>query len=76
MKNKKILAITTSIALSTTTLAFANEIKIVGKNGQDYVPFKILVKKLGGEVKEFKEELKVSVNSKKVIIQTKSITIR
>lgn len=72
MKNKKILALTTVIALSTTTLAFANEIKIVEKNGQDYVPFKTLVKKLGGEVKESKEELKVSVNSKEVIIQNKS----
>lgn len=72
MKNKKILALTTVIALSTTTLAFANEIKIVEKNGHDYVPFKTLVKKLGGEVKESKEELKVSVNSKEVIIQNKS----
>ncbi|WP_052952000.1 stalk domain-containing protein [Paraclostridium benzoelyticum] len=72
MKNKKILALTTVIALSTTTLAFANEIKIVEKNGQDYVPFKTLVKKLGGEVKESKEELKVNVNSKEVIIQNKS----
>lgn len=72
MKNKKILALTTVIALSTTTLAFANEIKIVEKNGHDYVPFKTLVKKLGGEVKESKEELKVNVNSKEVTIQNKS----
>lgn len=72
MKNKKILALTTVIALSTTTLAFANEIKIVEKNGHDYVPFKTLVKKLGGELKESKEELKVNVNSKEVTIQTKS----
>lgn len=72
MKNKKILALTTVIALSTTSLAFANEIKIIEKNGQDYVPFKTLVKKLGGEVKESKEELKGSVNSKEVIIQNKS----
>ncbi|WP_278682595.1 stalk domain-containing protein [Paraclostridium bifermentans] len=72
MKNKKILALTTVIALSTTTLAFANEIKIVEKNGHDYVPFKTLVKKLGGEVKESKEELKANVNSKEIIIQTKS----
>lgn len=72
MKNKKILALTTVIALSTTSLAFANEIKIIEKNGQDYVPFKTLVKKLGGEVKESKEELEGSVNSKEVIIQNKS----
>ncbi len=72
MKNKKILALTTVIALSTTTLAFANEIKIVEKNGHDYVPFKTLVKKLGGEVKESKEELKVNVNSTEVTIQNKS----
>ncbi|WP_085282332.1 stalk domain-containing protein [Paraclostridium bifermentans] len=72
MKNKKILALTTVIALSTTTLAFANEIKIVEKNGHDYVPFKTLVKKLGGEVKESKEELKVNINSKEVTIQNKS----
>lgn len=31
MKNKKILALTTVLALSTTTLAFANEIKMVEK---------------------------------------------
>lgn len=72
MKNKKILALTAVLALSTTTLAFANEIKIVEKNGQEYVPFKTLVKKLGGEVKESKEELKANVNSKEIIIQTKS----
>ncbi|EQK43678.1 copper amine oxidase N-terminal domain protein [[Clostridium] bifermentans ATCC 638] len=72
MKNKKILALTTVLALSTTSLAFANEIKIIEKNGQDYVPFKTLVKKLGGEVKGSKEELKVSVNSKEVIIKNKS----
>ena len=72
MKNKKILALTTVIALSTTTLAFANEIKIVEKNGHEYVPFKTLVKKLGGEVKESKEEFKVNVNSKEVTIKTKS----
>ena len=51
MKNKKILALTTILALSTTTLAFANEIKMVEKNGHDYVPFKTLVKKLGGKYK-------------------------
>lgn len=72
MKNKKILVLSTVIALSTTTLAFANEIKIIEKNGHDYVPFKTLVKKLGGEVKESKEELKVNVNSKEVTIQNKS----
>ena len=72
MKNKKILALTTVLALSTTTLAFANEIKMVEKNGHDYVPFKTLVKKLGGEVKESKEELKVNVNSKEVTIQNNS----
>lgn len=76
MKNKKILALTIVIALSTTTLAFANEIKMVEKNGQDYVPFKTLVKKLGGEVKETKEDLKVNVNSKKLIIQTESSFIK
>lgn len=72
MKNKKILALTTVIALSTTTLAFANEIKIVEKNGQEYVPLKTLVKKLGGEVNESKEELKINVNSKEVTIKNKS----
>lgn len=72
MKNKKILALTTVLALSTTTLAFANEIKMVEKNGHDYVPFKILVKKLGGEVEESKDELKANINSTKITIQTKS----
>ncbi len=72
MKNKKILTLTAVIALSTTSLGFANEIKIIEKNGQDYIPFKILAKKLGREVKESKEELKVSINSKEVIIKNKS----
>ncbi|GAA0099868.1 hypothetical protein UT300012_05820 [Paraclostridium bifermentans] len=72
MKNKKILALTTILALSTTTLAFANEIKMVEKNGHDYVPFKTLVKKLGGEVEESKDELKANINSTKITIQTKS----
>lgn len=72
MKNKKILALTTVIALSTTTFAFANEIKMVEKNGHDYVPFKTLVKKLGGEVDESKDELKANVNSKQITIKTKS----
>ena len=72
MKNKKILALTTVLALSTTTLAFANEIKMVEKNGHDYVPFKTLVKKLGGEVEESKDELKANINSTKITIQTKS----
>lgn len=72
MKNKKILALTTVLALSTTTLAFANEIKMVEKNGHDYVPFKILVKKLGGEVEESKDELKANINSTKITIKTKS----
>ena len=76
MKKKKILALTTVIALSTTTLAFANEIKMVEKNGQDYVPFKTLVKTLGGEIKETKEELKVNVNSKKLTIQTETPFIK
>lgn len=72
MKNKKILALTTVLALSTTTLAFANEIKMVEKNGHDYVPFKTLVKKLGGEVEESKDEVKANINSTKITIQTKS----
>ncbi|WGX75711.1 stalk domain-containing protein [Paraclostridium bifermentans] len=72
MKNKKILALTTVLALSTTTLAFANEIKMVEKNGHDYVPFKTLVKKLGGEVEESKDELKANINSTQITIQTKS----
>lgn len=72
MKNKKILALTTVLALSTTTLAFANEIKMVEKNGHDYVPFKTLVKKLGGEVEESKDELKANINSTKITIKTKS----
>lgn len=72
MQNKKILALTTVLALSTTTLAFANEIKMVEKNGHDYVPFKTLVKKLGGEVEESKDELKANINSTKITIQTKS----
>lgn len=72
MKNKKILVLTTIIALSTTTLAFANEIKIVEKNGHDYIPFKKLVKELGGEVEESKEELKANINSTQITIQTKS----
>lgn len=76
MKKKKILILTTVIALSTTTLAFANEIKMFEKNGQDYVPFKTLVKKLGGEIKETKEELKVNINSKQLIIQTETSFIK
>ncbi len=45
---------------------------MVEKNGHDYVPFKILVKKLGGEVEESKDELKANINSTKITIQTKS----
>jgi hypothetical protein len=76
MKNKKILALTTVIALSTTTLAFANEIKIVEKNGQDYVPFKKLVKKLGGEVEESKGELKANIDSTQIIIKNQSSFVK
>lgn len=76
MKNKKILALTTVIALSTTTLAFANEIKIVEKNGQDYVPFKKLVKNLGGEVEESKDELKANIDSTQIIIKNQSSFVK
>lgn len=76
MKNKKILALTTVIALSTTTLAFANEIKMVEKNGQDYVPFKKLVKKLDGEVEESKDELKANIDSTQIIIKNQSSFVK
>lgn len=76
MKNKKILALTTVIALSTTTLAFANEIKMVKKNGQDYVPFRKLVKNLGGEVEESKDELKANIDSTQIIIKNQSSFVK
>ncbi|GAA0708661.1 hypothetical protein GCM10008904_18880 [Paraclostridium ghonii] len=72
MKNKKVLALATVITLCTTTLAFANEIKVIQKNGEEYVPFKKLVKELGGKVEESKEELKINVSSKQITIQNQS----
>lgn len=76
MKNKKVLALTTVITLCTTTLAFANEIKVIQKNGQEYVPFKKLVKELGGKVEESKEELKINVSSKQITIQNQSSFVK
>lgn len=76
MKNKKVLALATVITLCTTTLAFANEIKVIQKNGEEYVPFKKLVKELGGKVEESKEELKINVSSKQITIQNQSSFVK
>lgn len=71
MKNKSILPLALIIALLTTTFIFANDVEIIEKNGQQYIPLKRLISNLGGEIKENKSELNVIIKTQQIKIDNK-----
>lgn len=68
MKSRTIIGLTLIGIISTSSIAFANDIKILKKSDVDYIPLKKVIQKSGGKID-------IKDNTAKVIIDGKSIVI-
>ncbi|CEN79984.1 stalk domain-containing protein [Paraclostridium sordellii] len=68
MKSRTIIGLTLIGIISTSSIAFANDIKILKKSDVDYIPLKKVIQKSGGKIN-------IEDNTAKVIIDGKSIVI-
>ena len=62
MKNKKITTITIITIICTTGVVFANEIKMIQKNNQEYIPLKQLAKNIDKKITLEKDSSFAKVN--------------
>lgn len=69
---KRVLSLMIISFLSTTMIAFADDIKIIQKNGSEFIPLKKLIKNLGGDIKENKSQTNLKIKSKQIIIINES----
>lgn len=72
MKNKKIIGLATVGVICTSSISFANDIKILKKDSTEYIPLKKVIQKAGGEIKITNNTAKISIEGKEIIIQKNS----
>ncbi|CEQ18301.1 hypothetical protein [Paraclostridium sordellii] len=68
MKRSTIIGITLIGIVSTSSIAFANDIKVFKKSGVDYIPLKQVIQKSGGEIYISDNNSKININGKKIAI--------
>lgn len=69
MKNKIIAVLTIGGIISTSNIAFANDIKILKKNNDEFIPIKKTIQKFGGRVDISKNTAKIVIDGKRIFIE-------
>lgn len=72
MKNKKIIGLAIVGIICTSSISFANDIKILKKNNIDYIPLKKVIQKAGGNIEISDNTVKINIDGKEVIIEKNS----
>lgn len=69
MKNRKIIVLSIIGILSTSSIAFANDIKILTKDNIKYIPLKKIIQKSGGKVDISDDTAKITIDGKNIVIE-------
>lgn len=69
MKNSIIIGLVAIGIISTSSITFADDIKILKKDGVDYIPVKKVIQKSGGKVDISDNTAKLIINGKSIIIE-------
>ena len=69
MKNKKIIGLSIVGILSTSSIAFANDIKVLTKDNVKYIPLKKIIQKSGGKVDISDDTAKITIDDKNIVIE-------
>lgn len=69
MKNRKIIGLSIIGILTTSSVAFANDIKVLTKDNIKYIPLKKIIQKSGGEVDILGDTAKVTIHGKSIVIE-------
>lgn len=69
MKNKKIIGLSIIGILSTSSIAFANDIKVLTKDNVKYIPLKKIIQKSGGKVDMSDDTAKITIDGKNIVIE-------
>lgn len=69
MKNRKIIVLSIIGILSTSSIAFANDIKVLTKDNVKYIPLKKIIQKSGGKVDISDDTAKITIDGKNIVIE-------
>lgn len=69
MKNSKIIGLSIIGILTTSSIAFANDIKILTKDNVKYIPLKKIIQKSGGKVDISDDTAKITIDGKNIVIE-------
>ncbi|MDU6115953.1 MAG: hypothetical protein E6649_16190 [Paeniclostridium sordellii] len=69
MKNSIIIGLVAIGIISTSSITFADNIKILKKDGVDYIPVKKVIQKSGGKLDISDNTAKLSINGKSIILE-------
>ena len=69
MKKRIITGLTLVGMISTSNIAFANDIKTLKKNNNEFIPIKKTIHKLGGRVDILKNTAKIVIDGKSILIE-------
>lgn len=69
MKSRTIIGLTLIGIISTSSIAFANDIKILKKSDVDYIPLKKVIQKSGGKINIEDNTAKVIIDGKRIVIE-------
>ncbi|MBC8632587.1 hypothetical protein H8697_12900 [[Eubacterium] tenue] len=69
MKNRKIIGLSIIGILSTSSIAFANDIKVLTKDNIKYIPLKKIIQKSGGKVDISDDTAKITIDGKNIVIE-------
>lgn len=69
MKNRKSIVLSIIGILSTSSIAFANDIKILTKDNVKYIPLKKIIQKSGGKVDISDDTAKITIDGKNIVIE-------
>ncbi|MEG0051004.1 MAG: hypothetical protein RR712_02400 [Terrisporobacter sp.] len=76
MKNKTIIGLTTVAILCTSSIAFANDIKIIKKDSIEYIPLKKVIQKAGGKIEISNDKAQIVIGGKNVTIEKNSSFVK
>lgn len=69
MKNSKIIGLSIIGILTTSSVAFANDIKVLTKDNVKYIPLKKIIQKSGGKVDTSGDTAKVTIDGESIVIE-------
>lgn len=69
MKHKKIIGLSIIGILSTSSIVFANDIKVLTKDNVKYIPLKKVIQESGGKVDILGDTAKITIDGKNIVIE-------